>query len=406
MALLREKTILLTAGGMALVAMVFMGMVSHQRSAIEGELSRWGFDRTVVISAESDQAETSDAQVRSLIANGPTASEGPRAVLTDDSLARLAHMPAVAAIMAVGKSNGNLQLAGGVSTDVTVFNVAPEFVNLFGLGDAKLLRQGEYVPSARLQARLHTTDKGRTASLGIPAEMVDALPAELRDQIDWSKAKYAIRLPGSAYELPRGAHIFDDALFTAGREPKFSIPGVLLVPSINLFVRLRDDSDIASAVRSIKEFVATAQPARPKATLGMAPLSEYFAEELGLNVLADWARRLLLALAGISALLLTMLAFTLQARMRHEVALRLAVGATARCAVWLSIRPAVSAISIGLGAGCAIGMILILAAWRVDLASLTPVVVGLIAIAMAANCLLMCITSFGARNNLLAQLNP
>jgi hypothetical protein len=405
MALLREKSILFTTGAMSMAAIIFMGLVSHQRSAIEGELTQWGFDRTIVISAESGQAETNGADARSLIANKPSAAEGPRAVLADESLARLAQMPGVAAIMAVGKSNGKLQLAGGLSADVTVFNVAPEFVNLFGLGNPKLLRQGEYIPSARLNERLRTGTQSTAATLGLPGEMVDALPAELRDSIDWSKAKYAIRLPAAAYELPRGAHIFDDALFTTGREPKFSIPGIFLIPSVTLFVRIRDDEDVAGAVKSMKEFAATAQPARPKTTLAVALLSDYFAEELGLNVLADWAQRLLLALAGISALLLTMLAFTLQARMRHECALRVAVGASARHAVWLSVRPTVSAISLGLGAGSAIGMLMVIAASRVHPASLAPVVACLIAIAMAANLLLMGITGYGARYQLLAQLN-
>lgn len=404
MELFREKAIFFTASGLSLIAILFVGIIGHKRSAIENELTRWGFDRTVVISAESAQSESNGADVKALKANRPSAAEGPRAVLAGESLERLSRISSVASITALSKTNGNLHLPGGVSADVTVFNVSPEFVNLFGLGDPKLLRQGDYIPSSRLAERLHAMGNASSATLGLPNELVDALPNELRDQIDWSKAKYSIRLPGGAYDLPRGARIFDDALFTTGREPKFSIPGVVLIPSVNLFVRLRDDSNLASAMPELKQFIATAQASRPRTTLSIALLSDYFAEELGLTLLAEWSQRLLLGLAGVSALLLTMLAFTLQARLRHEYALRIAVGATSRDAIFLSIRHAVAAITIGLAAGCAVGMAFILPALRIEVAALMPVVATLLAIGGLANFLLMGMTGFGARSNLLAQL--
>jgi hypothetical protein len=406
MNLFREKLIFATASVLGVICTGFVGYLGWEQANIEGQLLRHGFDRAVVITANKDESEMYGGDAQRFIAAAPSVLDGPQSLLSRESVAKLRSIPEIASIMAVSKSSWKLNVGRNFTALVDVLNAPPEFMGQFGLGASNILKSGEYVPSSALQKRLGMVNDGGVASaiIGVPDESVAVLPTSMRDSVDWTKARVQVILHAHPLDLPAGISIFDNALFTTGREQKIAVPGLFLVPTVSLFVKFREGADVGQVSTKLADFLATATPSDPKTHLAMIPLTRYFSDELGIELISAWADRVRGGLLGVSLLLVVMLALIRFGRVRVEVAVRRALGATTGSAVWLSTKIIIMSIIAGISFGVAVSICISMIVAGVGLSVFSPILFSLGWVAMIAIIILTGCAGFGARRDVMATL--
>jgi hypothetical protein len=382
----RFETFVIAAA--ALLACAFVGFDAHFRlkeTQIVERLNHHGFSRTAVITALGAQPDDPDFDARDFISGARHSDGDASSVLTRRSLSELSSLPVVAKVLAIAKSSRKLSLQSGVISDVNCFNVSAEFGSVFKLAGVDRISPGVYTPSAVLRRSARMSPDAGVGSLGVADEVVRALPPSMRERIDWSKASVPIRLSNAALELPADSPMFDNALFTTGREARLDVPGLFLFPTVNILVKLRDEVPVDAGMAQLASFIARATPADPKATLSLAPLMQFFSDELGVEQYRAWGAHVRQGIGSGCILLFSALVLIRQRRIRQEIALRRAVGVPAGWAAWLSIRALVTGLGAGVAVGAIVGAGLVCVFTATRLPALAPSLAGIgIAIASAA----------------------
>ncbi len=342
---IKEGRIVAIAAVLSLSTLTFAAYINWTKAKLEASVSQHGFSRAFVISAESDGGQSFGDDAREIIGAAANNISSAQRLLSRHSAETLLSNPSVEAAMVVSRRPMQLTLPNGRNSTVAVFNIDPTFATNFKIGDPSAIQRGSYVPSNELGKQLGLTPNSN-AQLGIPQKQIDALPSEMRAAIDWSLAKTSIRLAPTSFDVGQNG-LFDNAIFTTGKEEKIQVPGLHLIPNTVLFVKLKDDVDIAAGERELGEFVAHATAANARQHLELAPVSRFFAQVGGENYLRSWTTTVNRGITAIALLLLVMLAIGRSKQTGREIALRKAMGATASMAVWLSVRPMGLAISLG-----------------------------------------------------------
>lgn len=399
-----ETFIVVAAALLAFAFITFDAYFRLKETQIVERLNYHGFSRTAVISSLGVQPDDPDFDASDFIGAARNSGGDASWVLSRRSLSELSALPAVAKVLAIAKSSRKLTLQSGVISDVNSFNVPPEFGEVFKLGGVERISPGIYVPSAALRRSALIRADASAASLGVSDEVVRALPPSMRERIDWSKATVPVRLSSAALELPADSPMFDNALFTTGREAKLAVPGLFLFPTVSILVKLRDEVTVDAGMAQLAAFTARATPADPKATLSLTPLMQFFADELGVEQYRAWGIHVRQGIASGCVLLFSALVLIRQRRIRHEIVLRRAVGVPSSWAAWLSIRATV----VGLGAGAVVGTVLgvglVFAMSAAGLAALAPPLAGIGAAISIAAAVLVSGAGLFSRADLASQL--
>lgn len=400
MTLFRENLVFFIAVGLGVFSMSFAGYVGWQQSNIHSQMALHGFDKAVVISVDSDESELYGVDAEHFIAAGPKVSDGAQALLSRKSVETLLSFQEVSSVMAISKSTWQLNVGQNISSEVNIFNVPNDFFKYFRLGESELVSQGRYVPSETLYKKLKLSQASSNANLAVPDEQLHMLPLSMRESIDWSKAKVSIILDSKSIQLP-ATPIFENALFTTGREQKISVPGLFLLPTVNLVIKLNDDVSFEPAFDKLKTFFRTASPADAKLRLTATPFTEYFSSELGGDYLTSWGNEMRHGFIGITLLLVVMLALVKFGQIRYEIALRRAIGSKLTYAVWLSTKLIIQSIVYGILVGIVLGAIFPLIFSQVNYQTFFQWIISLFEIVIGAVAILIASASFGCRANII-----
>lgn len=384
MIFMREKAVFFISVLLAGACIIFSAHLKSRQSALEAGLTRHGFDRTFVVELVRDNSSSSGGTAAQYVATAPGISDGLLAVLSRKSASALNQLQDVDAALPVAKSSRQLNLPNGMSTQVTIYNVTPEFAAAFGLSQSSPLKEGMYVPSPQLRRHLKLGDEASGATLGVANSVVQGLPSAMRGMIDWSKAKVSVVVPSGTFGTLDNSSAFEHALFTTGAEPKVSIPGLFLFPKLAVFIKLRDDVDLEAGARRLEAFIDDASPADRHSRLQFTPLPRYFAQQLDAGYIDRWATRIQQGLVALAILLFLMLALMKHSQIRREVALRRAVGTPLAWAVWLSGRNIGLALAAGVALTCCAAMASTWLGLGHTIKSLLPAVAAVCSVAAAA----------------------
>jgi hypothetical protein len=399
-----ETFIIIAAAAVAFAFVAFDGYCRQKETQIVERLQFHGFTRTAVITSLGAQPDDPDFDAADFIGANRNARQDGASVLSRRSLSELSTLPVVANVLGIAKSARKLSLKSGMVSDVNCFNVPPDFGDIFRLGGASAIAPGIYVPSAALRRAAHMGSEARDGLLGVADEVLGALPPNMRDRIDWSKATVPVRVSAAALELPADSPMFDTAVFTTGREPRIDVPGVYLIPTAHILVKLRDDVAVDAGMAQLASFVAHAAPATPGSALSLTPLMQFFADELGVDRYRSWGTHVRQGIGSAGVLLFSALVLVRQKRIRQEIALRRAVGAPAAWAAWLSIKGIVLGLASGVAAGALLGVALAFAATFAALPALAPSLAGLAAATCAAVVIMVSGAGLFSRDALASQL--
>ncbi len=348
----REKYFFLSACLLSALCFALAAYLALRRTSMESDLDRHHFNRAAIIAVKQKTGILSPADAMRLMNNPATLGDGLLAVLSRTTAAQLQALPEVEHIFPISKTENKLSLAGGFSGNITTFYVPPQFVSAFALGDASLLKKDVFVPSTTLQRKISiaisTGSPLTSATLGPVYDGKSGLLKKHMSSEEAAKYKVPVWVSDSAFLLPGGSAAFDNTLFATGEPVKLNIPGMLSFPKIWLVVKLKDGVDATAALQSLRNLTQNSTDRNNEKNLTFTPLTNYFAGELSTDYLESWANRLHIGTGAMAALLLLMLVLTRYARIRREVALRLAMGATGLHAAWLSIRQTVFAILAGI----------------------------------------------------------
>jgi hypothetical protein len=372
-----ETFIVIAAAFMAFAFVAFDGYFRLKEARIIDRLNYHGFGRTAVITTSGLQPDDPDFDAAEFIGASKNSRRDASAVMSRRSLSELAALPVVANVLAVTKSTRKLTLPSGLATDVNCYNVPPDFGAVFRLSAADAITPGIYVPSAALRKAAGLATGIVYGSLGVADEVMGVLPPATRARIDWSKATLRVTLSDAALALPADSPMFDLALFTTGREAKLEVPGLFLIPTVNIFVKLRDDVPVETGMAALSSFLARATPSVPGASLALTPLLQFFADELGIDQYRAWSEHIRQGIGSGGVLLFSALVLVRQKRIRHEIALRRAVGVPAAWAAWLSTRAMVLGLACGVPGGAILGAALVCLVTAAGLPALTPSLAGI-----------------------------
>jgi hypothetical protein len=351
--IMREKLYFISSILLAATAIGVFGYEQAHQAASEPGYSRRGYDRTFVVEVVHDYDSSSGAGAEQLIGSVPNVGDGIQTVFSSGSAAKLRALPDVEYALPVSTGIRQVRLAAGHTAQVTTYNITPDFVHAFDLGDSAALRANEYVPSSVLRKQIGTNGSVQTmATLSVADSAIQELPRDMRNAIDWSKAKNPITLGAGEFGSGLSSTSFRDALFTTGVEAKISIPGLFLIPKSMVFIKLHADADIRQGLSRLREFLASASPAVKGTHFQVIPLSNFFEQQLGSDYRKQWAKRIQIGLFIVTALVFLMLALARHARIRHELVLRKALGVPSIWAVWFSSRGIVIAIMSGVSIPC------------------------------------------------------
>jgi len=401
---MREKTIFITALTLALACVVMTTYARIEQYRLEAEYSRHGFDRTFVVEMVANNGASSGVEAAQYIASMPDTNDGLLAVFSRAALSELGGRPELEAILPVAQSKRQLDLPGGRSAEVTVYNIPPSFAQLFSLGDPAVLKQGEYVLNPRLRSQLQLPAGRTLGTLGVASRVVARLPADMRKSLDWSKARVPVSLSAHTLASDHASVAFQDALFTTGAEPRIAIPGLFLFPTYSAFIRLRDGADLTAGETALRTLVDRAAAASPHSHLQLTPLPRYFARQLGADELDRWSARVQQALLALTVLVLVLLALIRHRRMRFEIALRRALGAPLLWSVWLSGRAVGIAIGAGVLLACLAGYCFVQMQARALVATYPSTIAPVMAVGALSLALLFALCLVVGQSTLAAQL--
>ncbi len=335
------------AGLVFLLVSVFIISTSYlesQRQLVARELAKFGFERTLIVNPITGAMSGADAA--EYISNAPTVNDGVQAVLSRAAAAKLMAFPQVETVFVVGRSLRQIQMSNGRNLDVEVFNAPQNFLRDFNLDSTALLRPSWYTASESLREFFEKSGRS-SASIGVPAEQINSLPEGVRDQIDWTKAKAPINISDHFVFGVGKSQLFRNTVFTTGKEAELTIPGVYIIPRVDLFVQIKRSDNVPAMMREVRAFLETAVPAYPKSVLVISTMDQYFAEELGLARVEKWTKGIQTFLMLATLVLFASIILTKYQVIANELALRRILGAPKFECAWYSIRPVVMATFVG-----------------------------------------------------------
>ncbi|MGK5038453.1 ABC transporter permease [Janthinobacterium sp. LB3P118] len=324
--------------------------------ALDETLSQHGFNRTMIISVENGASELYDDDARKVINSGPDVSDGPLALLSHDTLSKILAMPEIDSVMAISRSSWQLSTGNDSKAVVEVLNVPPVFMKEFNLGNSNDLLAGQYLPSNALARKLRLVDHS-SAIVSIPDETIAMLPYQMRSSFDWSKARFSVFVRKQTLNLGYDTSFFENVIFTTGKQQKINVPGLFLLPKINVLVKFREGVNVQDGQMNLEKILKNISLKNPNMQVQVTPFSKYFEDEIGAEVVTSWAGRLRLGFFTVSITLVTLLMLVRYNSLRYEIALRRALGATVGYAIWLSIRSLIASIFIGMVLGSIVGSV-------------------------------------------------
>ncbi len=372
MILFREKKFLLMACLLTLLCFMLAAFVGVRRVEMAYELTKHGFDRAVVIApgVKKNRILTAVEAARSQI-NTVSMLDGPLAVVSRDGALKLSAMPEIESMMAITKSDKKLSVDDGLTSDVTIFNVPTQFITQFHLGDPLLLGGETYVPSKAFQQKLANGTSSRRATLGISDSVASLINAG-DQKVDLSNYKLAVVLSAQAFDLPGGSTAFDYTLFATGEPAKIEVPNTTMSVKVWLVAKVKGGVDSTATFQKLADIVEMDAGANGERNLVLLPMTQFLSKQLSVAYLDIWATRLLQGVFAVSTLLLLMLVLTRQLRLKREVSLRQATGASKLAAVWLSSRTTMAAVLAGIGLGSVLAMATCFAVQKPVLVTLYP----------------------------------
>jgi hypothetical protein len=354
---MKDKVSFVLTVAVCTIFLAVSGYLNNKKTLLFEQLEVHGFDRVAVIEAEFSNNTLSMEESANLMANPPSLRDGPGAVMSRKSIEQLMSEPYVQSVMAIGKSGWQLENPDGFSTEITLFDVTPTFVKVFGLGDDAVLKRNIYIPSELLKARL-INEKNKAFSLGVSRNWLATLPSEFQKKTDWATFKRPVNISDKEYSFPSGSPLFDNSLFTTESETTVTIGSMKQIQQVSMLVVFKKGFNIVKSRELLNTFAAKATAANTKQSLVVKSMDDFFEAEMKTGRLEQWAFKIEIGMLALFTFLYIILALVRHDGLSKELALRRVFGVSKYLAIWLSLKHTYISMAVGSLTGMVCGFVI------------------------------------------------
>ncbi len=219
------------------------------------------------------------------MAFSPRIDDGAAAMIQEPGASQLARAPFFESAFALLSSSWELRLPNTKAFDVTLLNGSQTFATTFAVNH--LDQAGGFKPTRSLYDLLGQQMFGE-ARLGVSRGVYDSLAPMLKGHLTYDEASFPVFISKDILDLPAGLPLFQEAVFTSDPLPKVNLNGLRRIPSLQLFVLVKEGQDMTQAAESLRAFAKEATAAQPYSKLVVNSISELMLEQQGGTVAKFW----------------------------------------------------------------------------------------------------------------------